>query len=92
VVRCDEDGFTYAFATSGGNVTGVTVGDIADPGCEGGVLRVTLTSAGGSAVAAAGPAALPADGDTAANAFTLSTDSQPAAGAVSGVRAVVEGP
>ena len=92
VLRCDEDGFTYAFTTSGGNVTAVTVGDVADPGCEGGVLRVTLTGGGGGAVASAGPATVPTDGDSAANAVTLATDAQPAATGVTGVRAVLEGP
>jgi hypothetical protein len=92
VLRCDDDGFTYAFTTSGGNVTGVTVGDIADPGCEGGVLRVTLTTSTGSALATAGPTTIPSDGDSVPNALALTTDAQPAAATVAVVRAVVGGP
>ena len=42
VAKCDPDGFTMNFTTSGGRVTEVLVGGIA-PACFGGSLRITLT-------------------------------------------------
>lgn len=92
VLPCDTDGFTYAFSTTGGNVSAVTVGDMADPGCEGGVLKVTLVGSSGAALAAAGPETIASDGDTSPNSVLLVTDSQPPAGAVAAIRAVVDGP
>lgn len=92
VPRCDANGFTYAFATSRGNVTSVTVGDIADPTCEGGVMHVTLTDAGGSSLASAGPQVVPSDGDGLPNSMSLSTSAQPSAGQVAGIHVAVDGP
>lgn len=89
---CDADGFTVAYSTSGGNVTSVTVGDTADPGCEGGELSVTLTDASGAALASGGPQAIPADGDTSPNVVVVALGSQPAAELVAGYRFVVTGP
>jgi hypothetical protein len=92
VPRCDANGFTYAFTTSHGNVTSVTVGDIADPACEGGVMHVTLTDTGGSILASAGPQTVPTDGDGLPNSVSLSTSAQPPAGQVAGIHAAVNGP
>lgn len=92
IPRCDEDGFDYSFATSGGDVTSVTVADIADPGCEGGELHVTLTDAAGNAIASGGAALVPTDGDTAPNAVTLPTTAQPPAGDIARAHTNVVGP
>ena len=53
VPACDTNGFTVTYTTSGGNVTNAIVGGIADPGCEGGSLSVTLTN-GTTSVGAGG--------------------------------------
>ena len=92
IPRCDGDGFAYSFATSGGDVTSVTVEDIADPACEGGELHVTLTDVAGNAIASAGPALVPTDGDTAPNAVTLPTTPQPSAADVARAHTSVVGP
>jgi len=60
---CDLDGLTTSYVTSGGDITGVTVGGIADPGCEGGLLSLTVTDSTGAAVAAAPPQPIAADAD-----------------------------
>jgi hypothetical protein len=73
VVPCDADGFTHSYATSRGNVTSVTVGGIADPACEGGTLRVTITSSSGASIASAGPQVVPTDAGTIDNSVTVST-------------------
>jgi hypothetical protein len=92
VLRCDADGFTVGYTTSRGQVVAVTVGGIADPACEGGVLRATVTDAGGAGIASGGPQVVPADGDTLDDSVTLATSPQPAAGLVAGIGIVVEGP
>ena len=92
VSACDADGFTVSYTTSGGNVTSVGVGGIADPGCEGGSLQVTLANASGTSVGAGGPQAVPTDGDTTANAMTVALSPTPAAGVVTAVHVVVTGP
>jgi len=92
IPRCDQNGSTYSFATSGGDVVSVTVGDIADPGCEGGELHVTLTDAAGNAIASGGPAVVPTNGDVTRNEVTLPTTAQPAAGDVARAHASVVGP
>lgn len=89
---CDADGFSLAYTTSGGNVTAVTVNDVADPGCEGGELSVTLTDAADAALASGGPQTVPADGDTNPNAVVVTLGSQPAAELVAGYRIAVTGP
>jgi len=92
VPTCDANGFTYSFTTSGGNVTAVTVEDIADPSCENGVTRITLTDSGGASLASAGPQAVPTDGDGLPNSMTLSPAPQPPAGQVSATHVSVSGP
>ena len=92
VGRCDTDGFTHAYTTSRGNVTSVTVGGLADPGCEGGTIHVTVTSSSGDSIASGGPQAIPVDAGTVDNSVTISTSPQPSATQVAGIHIVVEGP
>ena len=92
VVACETDGFTVGYTTSRGNVTAVTVGAIADPGCEGGTLSITLTNSAGASIATAGPLTIPTDGGTVDNSLALSTSPQPAAGQVAGYHVSITGP
>jgi hypothetical protein len=89
---CDANGFTHSYTTSRGNVTAVTIGGIADPACEGGSMKVTLTNAAGMSIASAGPLTVPADGDTSDDSVTLPTSPQSPASQVSGIEIDVEGP
>jgi hypothetical protein len=92
ITACDATGFTLAYTTVGGNVTAVTVNGIADPGCEGGELSLTLTNTGGASIASGGPQAITSDGDTAANSVVLSVSPNPAAEQVSGYHISLVGP
>ena len=92
VVACDSDGFTHSYTTSKGKVTAVTIGGIADPGCEAGNLRATVKDAAGAGIANAGPQTIPTDGDALDNSMTVSTGSQPSATLVAGIEIAVEGP
>ncbi len=84
IPSCDSTGVTTAYTTSGGNVTAVTVNELADPGCEGGKLSVTLTNSAGESIASGGPQTIPADGDTVDNSVTVSVSPNPAAENVAG--------
>jgi hypothetical protein len=92
VVACDTNGFTVTFTTTRGNLTAITVGGIADPACEGGTLRVTVTDTSGASIAAGGPQTVPTDGDTSDNSLTVSTSPQPAASQVAGYNVSIVGP
>ena len=92
VPRCDLNGFTYSFTTSGADVTSVVVGDIADPACENGVLQITLTDAGGASLGSAGPQTVPTDGNVLPNSLALSPSPQPSATQVSAIHVSVRGP
>lgn len=92
VPRCDANGFTYTFTTSGGDLTAVTVADLADPACEGGELQLTLTDSTGASIASGGPQPVPTDGDSVANSLTVSTTPQPSATQVAGIHVSVNGP
>jgi hypothetical protein len=92
IVHCDTDGFTHGYSTSRGNVSAVTVGGIADPACEGGNVRVTVTDSSGAALTSAGPQVVPTDGDTVENSVTLTTSTHPTASQVAGIHIVIEGP
>jgi hypothetical protein len=92
ITPCDSTGFTLDYTTVGGNVTAVTVNDIADPSCEGGALSVTLTNAGGASIASGGPQAIVTDGDSAENSVLLSVSPNPAAEQVSGYHISLVGP
>ncbi len=90
VAPCD-DSFTHSFTTSRGNVTAVTVGGIADPACDGGRVRVTITNASGASIASGGPETVVADGDSLDGVVTLAMSPQPAASLVAGIDIVIEG-
>lgn len=92
VLACDADGFTVTYTTSGGQVTHVTVEDVADPGCEAGTVRVTLVDGSDGAVASGGPATLAADGDTDPNSIQLAVSPQPDATTVQAAHVSVTGP
>ena len=91
IVACDGDGLTSTYTTSRGKVTAVTIGGIADPACEGGTVRVTVTDSSGASLTSAGPQVVPTDGDTADNSVTLTTSSQPSASQVAGIHVAIEG-
>lgn len=92
IAACDGNGFSISYTTVGGNVTAATVADIADPGCEGGDLSITVTNTAGDSIASGGPIAVPADGDTSPNSLTISLGPQPSAEQVAGVHVAVVGP
>lgn len=92
ILACDTDALTIGYTTVGGDVTSATVGDVADPGCEGAELLLTLTDAGGASVASGGPVAIPTDGDTSPNSVPVSLSPQPAAELVAGYRIAIAGP
>jgi hypothetical protein len=91
VATCDANGFAPGYTTLGGNVTGVTISGIADPGCEGGTLEVTLIGAGGR-LGEGGPVTVPTDGDSSDNSVSLSLSPQPDGELVTGIRALITGP
>ena len=92
IPACDTTGVTVGYTTSAGNVTAVTVSGLADPGCEGGSLSVTLTNAAGDSIASGGPETVPTDGDTADNSLTVSVTPNPAAENVASYHVAIAGP
>ena len=92
VARCDTDGFTVSYALTSGNVVSVTLNGIADPGCEGGSLKVTMVNGSGTSVGASSTTTLPADGDTVPNSITVSVSPTPAEANVVGIHISVTGP
>ncbi len=92
IVACDGNGFSVSYTTVGGNVTAATVADIADPGCEGGDLSITITNSEGASIASGGPISIPTDGDTSPNSLTVSVSLQPAPEQVAGFHVAVVGP
>lgn len=92
ITACDTNGFTVGYTTSGGNVTAVTLGGIADPACEGAELSLALTDIGGNRIGSGGPTTIPTDGDTADNSITLAVAPSPAADQVSGYHVSIVGP
>lgn len=84
VNECDNS-FTHSFTTSGGNVTSVTVADIA-AGCSGGQLSVTLTNGAGAAIGAGGSVG------AIASSVDVPVSPQPSAPTVAGIHIVVVGP
>ncbi len=89
---CDEDGFGASFTTAGGAVTAVTVTGIADPGCEGGTLRIAVVDGSGVSIGSGGPESVAADGDVADNTAIVPIVGLPAAASAQRVQIVVEGP
>jgi hypothetical protein len=92
IARCDTDGFSPSYTTSGGNVASVTVDGIADPGCEGATLRLSIVNASGASIATGGPQTVPADADTVDNSLSVTVSPQPAAATAAGVHISVVGP
>ena len=92
IAACDPNGFTVGYTTSAGNVTIVTVGGIADPGCEGGTLSVTVTESGGAGLAGGGPQAIPVDGDALDNSVAVPISPQPLAENPTAVEIAIAGP
>ena len=92
IPACDTTGISVGYTTSAGNVSAVTVNGLADPGCEGGSLSVTLTNASGDSIASGGPQTVPTDGDTADNSLTVSVGPNPAAENVAGYHVSIAGP
>jgi hypothetical protein len=90
VTPCDANGFTIAYSTSHGNVSGVTVGGIQEPQCAGGKLSATLVDASGASIGGGGPVTIPNGSDPASVA--VATSPQPAAGSVQGHRITIVGP
>jgi hypothetical protein len=91
IAPCDTDGFTPTYTTSGGSITSVTVSGIADPRCEGTILKLTVVDSSGTSIASGGPQTIPTDGDTIDNSMTVSVNPQPAAASAAGVHiSVVE--
>jgi hypothetical protein len=72
-------------------VTSATVGGIADPGCEGGQLSLTLAN-GTASIATGGPVTVPTDAGTTDNAVTVALSPQPAAAQVNRVHVSITGP
>jgi hypothetical protein len=91
VAACDG-AFTETYTTVSGNVTSVTVADIADPACEGAELSLRLTDTAGASIASAGPATVATDPDTSPNSVTVAVGGQPDADAVAGIRISLTGP
>ena len=91
VAACDGDGLTVRYTVSATNVTAVTIGAIADPGCEGGKLSVTLAN-GTTSVGSGGPQTVPTDGDTVGNSMTVAISPQPAAAQVNAIHVAISGP
>jgi len=92
VTACDTNGFTESYTTSSGSVTEVTLGGIADPGCEGGQLSLTLADASGASVAAEGPLLIATDAGTVDNSMVVIVSPSPAPSAVKAIHVVVTGP
>lgn len=91
VVGCDTDGVTTEYTVATGNVTDVVVSGIADPGCEGASLSLTLTDSDGAAIGSASSQVVPTDGDTTDNSMTVPVSPQPDATLVTNIHIVIVG-
>lgn len=92
VAACDTDGVTTSYTVTGGNVTDVIVDGIADPGCEGAKLSLTLTDSGGAGIGSASSVTVPSDGDTVDNSMTVPVSPQPSASSVTNIHIAIVGP
>lgn len=88
---CDADGFDYTLQVDLGLVTAVVVSDIADPGCEGGTLDLTLVD-DTDGVLSQGSAVVSADEDTDPNSLSVSLSVDVSLSSVAGIHAAVTGP
>jgi len=92
VAACDNDGMTVSYTMSSSVVTAATVGGIADPGCEGGLLTVVLKDGSGARIATSAATTIPVDAGTTDDSVTVSVSPQPSASNVQGVSIQVVGP
>jgi hypothetical protein len=92
IAGCDPDSLTTLYTTTAGNVTAVTVGGLADPGCEGASLSLTVIDATGASIASAGPQTIPADPGVVDNSLLVSVSPNPLAEAPMAVKIVIAGP
>jgi hypothetical protein len=72
-------------------VNSVTVAGIADPGCEGASVAVTVTSAAGANIGA-GTGTVPTDAGTVDNSLVVTIAPTPAEASVSGIQIALTGP
>lgn len=89
VASCDTS-FGIGYTVDSSLVTKATVTGIADPACEGGSIKITLTD-GGSAVGT-GSGTVPTDGDSTDNQVTLTVAEQPDKSTVDDARISIVGP
>jgi len=92
VTACDTDGVVTDLIVPTDKVTDVTVSGIADPGCEGAALSLTLTDSLGIALGGASNQVVETDGDTDENSMTVAVTPQPDASLVTDVHIVIVGP
>jgi len=85
VASCDGNGVTVAYTVVGGNVTEVTVSDIA-AGCVGGQLSLTLANSSGTSIGSGGPVSVTL------GSHIVVVSPQPAASAVAAIHIVITGP
>jgi hypothetical protein len=85
VAACDSDGFSITYATSGGNVSTVTVGGIASA-CNGGALEVTVVDGARARLASGGPVTI------SGTSAIVSVSPNPAGAAPAGVDVSIVGP
>jgi hypothetical protein len=88
VAECD-DAQTVDYQTSGGQITAVVVGGIADPQCSGGRVSVALTALS-DGVAEGGPVTVPSDGDTVDDSVTVPVGPGGSASAVDRTDVLIE--
>jgi hypothetical protein len=82
VNSCDSDGMTVNYQISNDQVTDVIVSGIADPGCEGLKMSVTLANSSGASIGSASSIVIPTDGDSTNNTMTIPVSGAPSAAAV----------
>lgn len=92
IAPCDTNGFSESYTTSSGNVTSVAISGIADPACEGGELKLTITNSAGVSIGAGGTVTIPTDGDTVDNSVNVPIASGPFAGNVARLYISIVGP
>jgi hypothetical protein len=92
IAACDPDSVATLYTTTAGNVTAVTVGGLADPGCEGASLSLTVIDATGAGIASGGPQTIPTDAGVIDNSVVVSVSPNPLAEAPTAVKIVIAGP
>lgn len=91
VPRCDTNGITVAYTTSGSSIVAVVVASRPGADCEGAVLRVTITDANGNSIAQSDPQIVLPDADSVAGTTTLPLDAKPVLEDAAGVEISVVG-